>query len=136
MRVAVLMGEHQRGPPSAIHDARGKDSEHAAVPCGIVQDDAVGGKFAVRIAQGLQLEIDDFKCHSFCVAALVVQAVELFGESVGAIGFTCQKEFDDVSSDVHATGGVDARSQAEANFGRCWGAVDWYLSKLHKGTQA
>ena len=38
------VGEDEGGAAGAVDDARGEDAEDAAVPLGIVEDDALGGE--------------------------------------------------------------------------------------------
>ena len=46
--VAVGVGEDEGGAAGAVDDAGGEDAEDAAMPVGVVEDDAVGGVGAGR----------------------------------------------------------------------------------------
>ena len=61
MGVAVLMREDQRRPSGTIHNARGQYPENPAMPGWIVQNDAVGHKRSVGVAQSLPLNLDGRK---------------------------------------------------------------------------
>jgi hypothetical protein len=104
------VGDDEGGAAGAVDDAGGEDAEDAAVPVGVVEDEAVGGEGAVGVEEGGEVAVDGVEGASFGVAAGGVEGVELFGEGLGADGVAGEEEFDDVGGDVHAAGGVDAWS--------------------------
>ena len=134
--VAIFVGEDEGRAAGAVDDARGENSEDAAMPGGVVEDDALGEKISRCGAQGFELGFDRLEGLGFGGAALVVEAVEFFCELGCAGRVFCEEEFDDVAGDVHAAGGVDAWGEAEADFGGGGGAVYGDLRDLHEGAQA
>ena len=58
--LAIFVGEDERGAAGAVDYARGEDAEHAAMPVGVVEDDAVGGVGLGRrsSAHGFELGVD------------------------------------------------------------------------------
>ncbi len=52
MGVAFLVGKHKRGATGALDDAGGENAEDAAMPVGMVEDEALGGEATVGIGEG------------------------------------------------------------------------------------
>ena len=129
---AFLVGEDEGGAAGAVDDAGGEDAEDATVPVGVIEDDAVGGLGV----EGGEVLVDGGEGVGFGGAAVLVEAVELFGEELGVGWVAGEKELDDVGGDVHAAGGVDAGGYAEADFGGGWRAVEGELGDLHEGAEA
>jgi hypothetical protein len=73
--VAVFVGEDEGGAAGAVDDAGGEDAEDAAVPVGIVEDDALGGKAGLVAAHGFKLQLDGLEGGGLGGAAVVVEAV-------------------------------------------------------------
>ena len=80
--------------------------------------------------------LDGAEGLGFRGAAVVVEAVEFFGEDFGCFGVFGEEHLDDVGGDVHAAGGVDAGSEAEADVGGGDGAGGVDLGELHEGAKA
>ena len=69
--LAVFVGEDEGGAAGAVDDARGEDAEDAAVPGGVVEDDAGGGEglgFGIG-AHGFELGFDGGEGFGFGGAA-------------------------------------------------------------------
>jgi hypothetical protein len=126
------VSEHQRGLAGALNDARGEDADDAAVPAVSVDDETAGLVEVVLVEL-----LEDFgQGGGLGGAALDVQLFELLGDGLGAAGIFGGEELDDFGSDVHASGGVDARAEAEADVNRrefALGGVE--LSDLHQSAQ-
>jgi len=108
----VFNADDNGGLRGALDDARGEDADDAAVPAFAVDDEeAVGGEGVF----GCEAFFDDGEGGGFGVAALTVEALELGGQICGAVRVARGEELDDFGCDVHASGGVDARCDAEGD---------------------
>src|SRR5277367_1116192 len=136
MRMSILVGENKGGTSGTVDDSGGENAEDAAVPCGIVQNEALGQKISGCAASCGQLSFDRFERLRLGCTALVVEAVQLFRQLGCARCVFCEEQFDDVAGNVHSASGVDARREAKAYFGCCRRTVDWDLCNLHEGSQA
>jgi len=99
----------------ALDDAGGGDADDAAVPAFAVDYDAI------RLAQGRIASdsfVDGAENAALFFLAFGIQAIEFSREQPGAVGIFHAEEFNHVAGYIHATGGVDARGDAEGNFSR------------------
>ncbi len=109
---AVFDADDDGGLGGALDDARGEDADDAAMPAVAVDDEqACGDEFGI----GGEARLDDAERGGFSVAALAVEALELGGKFAGAGMVAGGEKLDDFGGDVHAAGGVDARSEAEGD---------------------
>uniref|UniRef100_E6QIG2 Uncharacterized protein n=1 Tax=mine drainage metagenome TaxID=410659 RepID=E6QIG2_9ZZZZ len=108
---AVLDAEDECWFGRAFNDARGEDADDAAVPAVASEDE----DFFV-LQRGVRGEpcVNGLKRGSFGGAALGVELFKFLSEGCGARLVACGEEFDNLGSNVHAPGGVDARAEAEA----------------------
>ena len=88
------------------------------------------------VAHGFDAGFDVAEGFGFDGAAVVVEAVEFFGEEAGGGGVAGEEHFDDVGGDVHAAGGVDAGGEAEADVGGGDGEGGVDLREFHEGAEA
>src|ERR1035437_529855 len=112
MRFAVFAGEDERRTPIALHNTRGANADHAAMPAFALQHQAVslshlgrGFNFALNFVQDALL-------------FLLPVAVELIEPNGYLRRFGCillGEQLDDVLGHVHAAGGVQARRYAEGD---------------------
>ena len=109
---AVFDADDDGGFGGALDDAGGEDADDAAMPAFAVDEEqTIGDEFGV----GGETLLDGAEGSGFGVAAFAVEAFELGGQFRGAVRVAGGKELDDFGGDVHAAGGVDARSEAESN---------------------
>ena len=106
------------------------------VDAGCVVEDEGGGEAFFGGRHGFEAGFDFAEGFGFGGAAVVVEPVEFFGEGAGKGGVAGEKHFDDVGGDVHAAGGVDARSDAEADVEGGDGAGEVDVGELHEGAEA
>src|SRR6266496_1296862 len=107
--------DHQRRTPISLDDARCSDPNDAAMPAvainhhakGIAQNCVVGYTFFNRIHNA-----------AFFFLALAVELVEPLGyfASLGCI--FCAEQINDVTSNIHAAGGIDARRNSKCDLAR------------------
>src|SRR5580698_10415135 len=74
---------------------------------------------AKRVWEGwvlLKTTGDGIEEATFFLLALGVQLIELGRDLAGACGILRAEEFDDIGSNVHATGGIDSGSDAKSDF--------------------
>ena len=123
MRLSILVREDKRRTSGPVDDPRGENSEDATMPGGIVKDDALGEKVCGGSVQRCELGFDRLERLCFGRTALVVEAIEFFGELCSTRLIFCQEEFDDVAGNIHSARCVDTRREAEADLGGSWRAV-------------
>src|SRR5260370_36327113 len=123
MRMSIFVGEDERRTSGPVNDPRGENSEDAAMPVGVVQDDALSEKVCGDSVWRCELGFD--RLEGFCLGstARVVEAVEFFGQLCRTRRIFCQEEFDDVAGDVHSAGSVDTWRKAKAYVCGGWSAV-------------
>jgi len=107
--------DDQRWPPVAFHHPRRRNANHAAMPALVVEHHAVG--FAQR-GFFFQTTFDARHDATFFFLPLGVQLVKPPGDLAGALHIFLVKQIHHVASHIHASGGVQARSDAEGNLGR------------------
>ena len=88
------------------------------------------------VAKSEELFFDGGQGLGFGGTTILVELVELFGESLGADGVAGEEELYDVTGDIHAARGVDTGCEAKGNFGGSGGAVEGELGDVHKGAEA
>ena len=106
------------------------------MPLGIVEDEALARILTSGVAQGQQFAVDGIERACLGGAAFLIEAIELPGQLSRAGRVACKQQLDHVVRYVHASGGVDARRDAEANLGRGRRAVQRNLRQLHQRAQA
>ncbi len=130
------MRQDQRRASGAIDHAGGEDSEYTTMPFGVVEDNAGRGICTGRIDERKQCFVDAVQSFGLGVAPVLVEGIQLEGEGMRARRIAGEEELYDIRSDIHATGCIDAWSEAKANFHgrRC--AIERNLCKLHERPQA
>ena len=109
---AVFDADDESGLGGALDYARGENANDAAMPTVAIDDEeTVGNEFGA----GRKLCFDDGQCGSFDVATFAIEALEFCGQLGGAMRIARGKELDHVGGDIHAAGGVDARSEAKCD---------------------
>ncbi len=74
-----LVREDEGGATRAIDDARGKNTEDAAMPGGMVEDDGFGGELRVLGENGGKPLLDIAEGFAFGLTAGSVEVIELVG---------------------------------------------------------
>src|SRR5258708_39869545 len=103
-----------------LNHACGRNANHAAMPALAVDHDAVG------LAQsGIAVDaiVDCAQDSAFLFLALGVEPVKFAGQSPGARDILFAEQIDHSASYIHASGSIDAGSDAERNFGGAERAV-------------
>ncbi len=123
--------EHEGRPVQPVLDARCDDPDHAFVEVGVEHADRRGRLLAV-----VDQRVDDLHrlvAHAaFDVAAVAVDGVERAGQLVGAGRVVRQQALDSQRHVGQPAGGIDARSQREAEIE---GGRDFGIARRH-GKQA
>ena len=117
--LAIFVTEYERGTTGALDYTRGEDAEHAAMPALAVDDEAAELIDRTRCQHGVDLG----KNRGLGGATFGVELIKLHCQLACAVGVTCGEELDDIGSDIHAAGGVDARADAKADVGCCQTAL-------------
>src|ERR1700722_13570465 len=104
---------YYRGTVVALDDPRRGDADDTAVPALSVDDDAVGVEKCGIAGEAFFHGTQD---SPLFLLAVGVEMIEFRGEFAGSGRIFHAEEFDHVAGHVHAAGGVDSRSDAEAYF--------------------
>jgi hypothetical protein len=113
--LAVLARQHQRRAAITLDDARGRDSDHAAVPSVAVQHQAKGVAQVGRLRHAF---FDRRQDALLFLLAVAVELVQAGSDGARPLRVLDAEQFDDVLGDVHAAGGVQARGHAKGHIAR------------------
>src|SRR5262249_45361562 len=114
IRLIFLAGDNQYGTTMFFHDARRGNPDHAPVPAFAVDDNA---KRIANCRFFREPLFDAFDEAALFVLPLGIELIEPPRDLPRAVGVFDTEQFDYVAGSVHATGGVETRRDAEANFG-------------------
>ena len=110
---AVFNADDDGGLGGALDDARGENADDAAVPAlAVDHQQAVGGQFRVRRRAGPRWR-SARRLRSSRRSRL--SRSSLAASSAARAAIAGGKELDDLGGHIHASGGVDARRQAEGD---------------------
>src|SRR3974390_116274 len=115
-RLVALARNHQGRTVVAFDDPGRGNTDHAAVPAFAVHDDAVGITKPWICAESI---FDRAQDSPFFLLAVAVELVELGSEVPRACRILDAEQLDHIARNIHPPRGVDAGSDAEANFARC-----------------
>ena len=104
--LALLVGEDESGAAGAFDDAGGEDAEHAAMPVGMVEDEALGRVGSSVIEQGEEMLLDGVEGFALGGATSLVKVVELGGE------FRCARSGERVRKSSMTSSAISMRPAA------------------------
>ena len=106
------------------------------MPAGVVEDDGLGGVMKLGGEDVSEALVDGVEGVALGGATCLIEVIEFAGEFGGAIRGSGEEELDDVGGDIHATGGVDAGRDAEADLGGCGCAIERQIGDTHEFAEA
>ena len=110
-----------------------RESDDAAVPS-VSVDDQAAGLIEMILSSWARISAS---AAAFGVAAVLIELLQLLRDGEGALRILGGEELDDFGGDVHASGGIDARGEAEAYVdGSELALVGIELGYLHERAQA
>src|SRR6266849_9724809 len=114
VRFVSFTRDDERWPPVAFHHPRSGNANHTAMPAFAVHDHAIG--FAQR---RLFLKPTKNAVHDapLFLLTLGIQLIKPARYLSGTLHVFLVEKIDHVARDVHASGSVQARRDAEPNFG-------------------
>ena len=114
VRLISVARNHHRRSLVALHQPRGADADHSAVPTFAVHHQANGVREFRRL---LQLRSYGFQDARLFLLAVAVQAVEVFRDLQGLRRHFFGEQLNHVASHVHSSRRIHARSNAEGDIG-------------------
>src|SRR6185437_15137172 len=113
MRLFSVFGDHQRRAAIALDHASSGDSDHATVPTFAIHHNTESLAQSRSFFESL---IDGFKNAAFFFLTLAVQLVEPVRNLYSPHWIFHAEQLNHVPRNVHASGGIDARRNAEGDF--------------------
>src|SRR6185295_1765213 len=115
VRFFAVIRDHQGRTAMTLDHARGSNSDDAAMPSVAVDHQAVG--FAQGSVFGEAL-LDGVDNPALFFLTFTVEFVEAIGDFLGAGSVFCAEKIDHLAGDVHSSGSVDSRRDAESDLAR------------------
>src|SRR5215831_936754 len=112
----ALSRYNQRRPASLLHHARSHNAHHPAVP-------ALAVKYQRELAGQVRLSREPIlnlaEDSGLFGLPLQIEQVQFSGDLTATLRVLASEELDYVAGHVHATGGVDARTDTKSDVSRC-----------------